>query len=537
MRAPTVAEAAAAARRHRTATVLVALAAIVALVFGLRACGGEDAEPPAAGAARMVPADALVYLHVSTDGSRPAVDRALALAERFPSFPRLRDGVLRRLGQAGAGVSFDRDVRPWLGREAALALLNTPGATAGSLIVLDVTDRRRAQDFLRKVAGRPRSVRYRGTPILEYGNASAAFVDGDLAIGQVAGLRAAIDAQAGRLPSLARAATFRRAAGGLPAGRVADAYASPEGVTRLLAPQGGVLGAAGALVSQPALQGVALALTPEGDGARLTVRSALDARAARRRPRGRPFEPALIDSVPENAMAYLGLTRLDRAAGRLLSAGLAGGGAGRQVSQLLARLRTDLARRGGVDVRRDVLPLFQGEVALWLAPDVPAPVLTLIAATDDEEATREAFARLQQPIARLLAARGDPAPAFREVDVDGAQAFQLRLGPGIELDYAVFDGKLVISTSLAGVRAVKGRERSLADDPSFRATLGDRPDRVTSLVFLDFRQLLRLAERTGLNDSRSYLAIRRDLEQIEAVGAAAAGGDTETTTELFFQIP
>src|SRR5688572_17907468 len=243
MNVPSAAELAELVRRHRAVAVAAALALVAAAVLALRACGGgETGPPPAADAARMVPADALVYVHLSTDASRPAVARALDLAGRFPSFPRARDAALRRLSQAGAGLSFQRDVRPWLGDEAALALLNTPGATAGSLIVLDVTDRRRAEAFLRRVAGPPGRSEYRNTRILAYGNASAAFVDGDLAIGQLPGLRAAIDAQAGRRPSLARSSTFRRAADDLPAGRVADVYASPDGVTRLLAPQGGALG-------------------------------------------------------------------------------------------------------------------------------------------------------------------------------------------------------------------------------------------------------------------------------------------------------
>jgi len=522
---------------RRAVAAVAALAAIVALVLAVRACADdEESAPPATAAARLVPANALLYLHLSTDGSRPAVERALELAERFPSFPRARDAALGRLSRAG-NLSFERDVRPWLGDEAALALLDTPGATAGSLIVLDVTDRRRAEAFLSKVAGAPRRMDHRGVAIQAYGNASAAFVDGDLVIGQPPGLRSAIDVEAGRAPSLARSRTFRRATDELPDGRVGDVYASRDGVTRLLGPQGGALGAAGALLAQPALQGVALALTPEDDGARISVHSALDARVARQVPRGRPFEPGLVGSVPESAMAYLGLTRLDRAAERLLAAGLAGGGAGRRITQLLQRLRTDLGRRAGVDLRRDVLPLFQGEVALWLAPAIPAPVLTLISATDDEERTREAFARLQQPLARLLAAQGGQVPTFREVEVDGAQAFQMRIGPGIELAYGVFDGKLVLSTSLSGVRGVRRRGGSLADDDSFRATLGDRPKQVTSLVFLDFSQLLRLGERTGLNDSRSYLAIREDLERIRAVGAAASGGNDESTTELSIQIP
>jgi Protein of unknown function (DUF3352) len=523
--------------RRLLVAALVAGALVLVAILAIRSCGGDDTSPPAAGAARVVPADTLLYVHLSTDPDRGAVQRALDLAARFPSYPRLRDGALQRLSAASSGVSFQRDVRPWLGDEAALALLNTPGQTAGSLVVLAVSNRNKAEGFLQRVAGAPGRQRYRGTDISNYGNSAAAFVGGYLVIGQIVGVRLAIDAAAARGPSLAKSKVFRRASEGMPAGRVADLYASPDGVSRLLASQGGAIGAAGALLDQPALQGVTIALTPKSGGVQLRVHSVLDPKVVKQTPRSKPFKPSLVDTVPENAMAYLGLTRLDRAGQRLLAAGLAGGGAGRQLTTLLDRARRDLSRRAGVDLGRDVLPLLQGEVALWLAPAIPAPILTLIASTDDESRTREAFARLQQPIARLLVPAGGAAPSWQEQDVDGVKAFQLRLGVGIELDYAVFDGKLVVSTSLAGVRAVKRRKGSLADNDSFDAALGSRSKEVTSLVFLDFSQLLALGERTGLSDSRSYLAVREDLRKVKAAGAAATGGDSESTTELFIQIP
>ena len=75
------------------------------------------------------------------------------------------------------------------------------------------------------------------------------------------------------------------------------------------------------------------------------------------------------------------------------------------------------------------------------------------------------------------------------------------------------------------------------DAGSFQATLGSRPDQVTSLVFLDFSQLLALGERTGLSDSRAYLAVRDDLRKVKAVGAAATGSGDESTTKVSLQIP
>ena len=151
-------------RRRRAVAVAVGLAVLAVLAFVVRSCGGDAAtSPPAADAAKLDPADALVYLHLSTDTDRDAVEEALDLAERFPAFPRLRDAAVGRLLHRDRHVSFQRDVRPWLGDEAALALWNTRSQTAGLLVVLDVADRKKADAFLSRVAGTPNRTEYRGS--------------------------------------------------------------------------------------------------------------------------------------------------------------------------------------------------------------------------------------------------------------------------------------------------------------------------------------------------------------------------------------
>src|SRR5437764_10497609 len=72
-----------------TAILAVAVAGLVALAIGLATAARISEPPPATGAAALVPADALAYVHLSTDPSRPAVRQALDLARRFPDAPLL----------------------------------------------------------------------------------------------------------------------------------------------------------------------------------------------------------------------------------------------------------------------------------------------------------------------------------------------------------------------------------------------------------------------------------------------------------------
>jgi Protein of unknown function (DUF3352) len=497
-------------RARRRLAVLAAVIVAGAVVAAIALAGGGGTRPPATGAARLIPSDALVYLHASTDRGRGAVKRAEALLGKFPSWPGLRDSLLQRLSSGTSRA----DVSPWLGKEAALALLNTQSSTAGSLIVLGVRDEGKARSFLdHNTSGT--AFTYRGTRVLRYGQLDAALTGAYLVVGQDASIRQALDLAAGHGTPLAENATYRAASHGLPSGRVLDAYVSADGVRRLLEPQGGLLGAAGALLDNPALQGSALSVTPEKPGARLTVHSILDPKV-KRTATFRPFVPSLVGDVPKDALAYVGVSGLDRVGPTLLN--LAG--------QLV----------GNLAGARQVLTLFKGEVALVITPRVPNPVLTLIAPAGDQVRAAAAFAQLQGPLAKLLAPKGS-TPVFQERTIAGVKAFSLRLGAGRELDYAIFDGKLVASTNAAGIADVKTSKQSLADNDGFKATLRSHPKKVTSLVFLDFNQLLTLGEQTGLSDSPAYNRVREDLHQVRAVGASTTGGERETTAELRFQIP
>jgi len=498
-------------RRLGAAVVLAVLLVVLLLVLVL---SGSDG--PAEGAAKLVPGDALAYVHLSTDEGRKGTRRAGTLAGRFPGYQGLRDRVLSalHLSAPGQGAALAREVRPWIGKEAGLALVPL-GGRAVSLTVIDVRDRGRARQFLTRF-GRPTAQpSYRGVPTAVYGAQAAAFVSHYLVIGSPPALEAAIDAQAGRRPALAGQSAYKRAMKAAPDARVLDLYASSAGVRQVLAPRPGLLGAVGGLLDQPALAGAALTVSAQGDGARARLHTVLDAGQASPPSPFEPFKPSLPDQAAGPATAWLQLNGIGRAGGRLVDAVPTGGG-GARVAAL------------------------QGEFALEISPGAPLPTLTLIARVRDEKSARGAFAQLQGPLAQIFAPVGSGpglTPTFTQESVAGVDAFRLRLSAARELDYAVFDGKLVASTSLEGIAAVRAGSHRLSADPGFKAALADRPSRVTSLVFLDFRQLLGLIEQTGLGQNARFRAARAELAGIRSVGLTSSRGESESTVELNLKIP
>jgi hypothetical protein len=448
--------------RGLVAVVVVALAVVLG--------GGDDGasgQRPASGAARLVPADALVYVHLSTDRDRSATASAAKVADAFPSWPALRDGIVKRLQAPGCDVAAKALKTA---DEAALAIFDTGGSkTANSLVLVDTGSE------------------HPGTRQRGCGALSSEYVGTFLAIGQPESLRLAEQLHAGKGASLADAAGPGKAFGELPADRVADGWVSRDGVRRLLAPQGGLLGAVGTLFDQPALRGAAFGVSAAGDRVRLVVKSQLDPKVARSTASGfEKFTPSLADDVPATAMAYLGVSNLAPALQRILAAA---GTSSAPLKPLIGQLDEPLKQ------------VFPGEAAIVLTSAAPAPVLTILAAAKDEAATRRALAALPAAVRKSFTT-------------------------------AVWDGKVAVSTDPKGVAAMKAGGDRLTDTGQWTRAVGDHPELVSSLLFLNFSRLLTLGEQTGLGQSSAYQAAKGDLSKVRAIGAHTSGNDSESTAEI-----
>ncbi len=488
------------------------LAGSIALLLAIMGIAVHDmrADPgPGGHAAELVPASALAFARLDTDPADPAARRLATLAPKLPGYNAARDAALKAVSPEPGAFDLQRDVRPWLGDEAAAALVDLGGGRFGSLVIASVRDEPKAEALLQRASGARPAAHYRDAVVRRFsGGTAAAFVGGFLVAGPELAVQRSIDVARGDAQALAEAPAFERALAG--SRRPAELYVAPRG---LRAASGGVAGTIAALLDQPGLRAVGAAAAADGRGLRIRGRS-----VGTGKPHG--TVSALAARVPAGAIAMLAApdaTAAAAAAGRV-------GGAG-----VLDSVRSVLGTEASLDADRDLLGRLHGFTA-WIATGAAAPVIGFAAHTDDPKGLREVLARIQDPVARALAADPDAPGAFDSKKVAGVDAFTLRVSDGFQPTYAISGDTVVAATDPRAVGAflTRGGAR-LTATPAFRAAIPSIPTGIESLGFFDVRQLLTLGEQTGLT--------AEDLRPVRAASAVIQREEDDTTAELFFEIP
>ncbi len=509
----------------RIALAVVLIGAVLVVSSLVEGSGGNDARDSAVD---LVPADALLYVHVHVDPESDQWRRADEIVRQLPALRRLRNRALDSLSRGRRPLDFETQVRPWIGDEAAVALLRE-GARATSLILVRVADRRFARRFL-EGAGRSRSERYRGVTVRVYGDLATAFIGKFLAVGSPRNVRAAIDTR--RRRSLGREQLFRRAVDKLDVrDPLAYAYAPARGIDQVVRGQRGLIGQIRSLVETPGLEAAAAATRAERNGIRLDLATVHAARA----PEGE-FRPTLIRDVPSGTIAFVAAAGLD---GVLDQLERLSGAEGTALPGLVQRLRRQLGPAGERALVKALGPLLGRESALFVTPPVNLPVVTLVVADTTVEEGGQVLVALQPVISRLLEnPAGGQVPAIIPRRIAGVDATTLSLSQTLTLTYAAFDGKLVVSTSPAGIRQLRRSGNSLSDNASFApGGLRERLDRASSVVFLDLRRLSALVERAGLAATPGYRAIESDIARIGAVSGVTQSERSSQTAQIFVEVP
>jgi hypothetical protein len=161
-----------------------------------------------------------------------------------------------------------------------------------------------------------------------------------------------------------------------------------------------------------------------------------------------------------------------------------------------------------------------------------APYLTFIGTNVDPTVANEALAKLQAPLAKALVPQAGQAPTFDESTVDGVTVHSVRISPAVDLTYAIFDGKLVVSTQPDGVARVASGPGGLSDSALYQRATDGFPDRPALLLYLNLHELLDLAEQAGLADVSAYLPFAGEATRLAAGALVVERGDTTLDTQI-----
>jgi hypothetical protein len=533
--------------RRRLAVAIGVLAALLAVAFvavPALPCQlpGGDVCPPSDDAIHLVPDDALAYLHINVNPDTEQYHVARDVAARVPTLAaQATDRLLlaRVPGPNGSAPNFERDIAPWFGGQAALAVVPAGTRAAEEVQLLQVKDPAAAQKYAGSVAsGTPKTSTYSGVPVsVDRLGLATAIVDGFLVIGRESGVRAVIDAQSGAsgTGSLADDPKARAARDALPAERLADAYLSPDGIAKLVGNPRGPLATLDAVVDPTASDGVAMALVADNQGIDVDIRSELNAERAKAQPgffaAFPQFEPTLTGSLPAGSLAYAGIADPGHALVSLLAQasadqpGLAAG-----VAALVQRVK----RLGKVDVEHELLPSLGDEAAFAIQPAAAGgiPYLEFLGSGIDAQRADRGLASLQGPIADALNATTGQAPGFTQTNVDGITAHSVQVSPTVNLTYAIANSVLLIATDPAAVKQLAGDQSTLADDGTFKEATDGLPSSVSLLAYLNLGGLVTLGEQAGLAQDPAYEVFAPEIRRLQALGVAVQQSPTRLATDV-----
>jgi hypothetical protein len=401
------------------------------LVLVAPACGGAgDGDGTTLSGAEMVPADVPLYVSVDTDLESEQWQAAQDLLNKFPGRERLLDELRKEL--AAEDVDFERDVKPVLGPEIGIVLLDTNDPDS-VVALMQPKDEAKLAALLEKS----------DDPLVH------TEIDGWTVISDTqAKLDRFTSLQSGE--KLSDSDPYQEAVSSLPEDALLKLYFGgpqvQEEIRQAFSEEGVPEGIAKRFSD---LRSGAVALTAEEGGVRfeadLVTGSDLELET---------YEPQLPETLPVGALLYVSFANLDRPARSILDA------IGEAIPNFDEQRRQ--AEQGfGFSIENDLLPLLENEGAVAVYEDEPLPAVVVALDDPDDRAVR-----LLDRVGALLEL-GDEGSTSQE-QVEGLTVKQLRI-EGVSIFYARLDGVFVASNSRARLLETNRDGPKLSEDRDYLA--------------------------------------------------------------------
>lgn len=505
---------------------LAALAAVAAVAVPVAGCGGGSSSAgggDGADPATSVPASTPIYIEatVQPDGDLETniqtVGRKL-LNGKDPAQELLK-AVDKELHEDGG--DFQKDIEPWLGERAAIAITDLRDEDSDGAAVIASKDDDKARAFLDKEKDTEereyRGVTYRlETKPEDKGDFSAAaVVDGRVLLGTEKGLKAAIDATKGS--SLAEVKQFEEARDAVEDDGLGFLYVDPRRVFDAVSLEGDASNQQAAelvkgMLASSGLRSVGVGVDVERDA--IVADTALVGLKSLGAKDGDAAGAAA--DVPADAWLSVGVGDVGGTAQRALrQLGSSGAGAGVDPQALLRQLKSGL----GVDVEKDLLS-WMGDAALYVAGDSPSTLRgALVVESKDPAASKRAIATLRRLMprvgARALPVRGLPG---------GATGFRLSADdvPGGGIQIAAKDDRFAIAIGRGALIDALAADETLGSTEAYKTAAG-LLDGAKPSFFLNTPKAVDLAEAMSAGDAD----FQKAKPTLDALGPAAAGGESE----------
>jgi hypothetical protein len=481
---------------------VIGLAAALVLAAG---CGGSSQS--AAGtesAATIAPASTALYASIDTNLDSGQWNELEGLVAKFPDGDSLVDQIREHFGEED--IDVERDLKPALGPTVDLVLLGLENG-ADDLIGLTQPKDEAAFRALLDKADKP--------PVVREIEGWTAFADSAATLDR---FEQALGEQ-----SLADSDRFQEAMADLPDEALAKVYVDgPAAVDALgeLPGQIEIFGERPGQIEIPTAYGhlvsAAAAVEATSDGFRL-VGSGQTEGSTLRIP-----NLTLLEEVPAETIAFVNFHGFDGQLG--LSDQLRDQPA---VASGLEQLEEAL----GVTLE-DVSTLFDKEAVLYVRRGALIPEVTLLLEVDDMAAAMRTVDTLAGKATRL----GASPPQERAVG--DVEAKVVDFGQ-LSLYYAAFDGRLVVTTTEEGIRALREGDDKLVDEEEYERSLeaagvGDDEEVV---LWIDLDRTTDLIEQVAdLSGDELSPDVVENLAPLRSALAAGSSNGSESTFRIFVEV-
>jgi hypothetical protein len=500
----------------------------------LAGCGASGPSDPV----ELVPSNAAFYGEATIKPEGDQKDAVDSLLRKLPGGgdPGQRIGRLleRAFRESDSGLSYRRDVEPWLGDKAAFFVsapggrsqAGQPGPAPAAAALIATEEEDAAKDAVQKAArGRGDKRTHRGVEYTRVDDESAAgTVEGWLVVGNDAGFRRAVDAaeNEGGVDPLGDSEQYDKALEGVPEDHLAHVYSN---LRRLFeSARGGIGGAVFEPFARVFRDPYVLTVDADPDGIELATTLPKSSSSFFLPLFGKGTD--LIEQLPSDSWAALAQPELGRTIGRYVDL-FASGIGGRDVVEQQLRQQT------GLDLQRDVVG-WMGDFGVFVrGTSVSGLSGALVIETSDEAASERALRAVERELRR----EGE-AQVGRLTAPGGGTGFTVR-DSDVPQPVHVFQrsGRVVVAYGDAGARDAIETDSTLGASDEFSSaaqTLGGDFDVST---YVAIAPILRLVDSTGAATSTEWQQAKPYLEPLGALVSGTKESDGKLESRLRLTAP